>query len=543
MRRLAPERPVLLPLSLAAALLVGACSATDSRVEADSGQRLDDVTATSDSSSTGSSSSGSSSGDSLDWSECGGPQIECARLEVPLDHSDPSLGTLSLAVTRRLADDEEHRIGSLLVNPGGPGVGTSFLAESAEFIYGQDLLDRFDIVAMDPRGVGESEPVVDCVDEYDPYFSPDPTPDDAAERQVLVDASAEFAAACADRVGTDLLQHVSTIDAARDFDLLRQALGETKISYFGFSYGSQLGATWLSMFPDTVRAAVLDSASAPDPSDDQAIEDAVALDRAFRSFLDDCAADTSCAFHSDGDPESAYNALLDQLDADPIVVDPDRTPVNEAVTVIATLAALYDSSSWPDLARALDAARDGDGSRLLSAYDDYLMRQPDGTYDNSFEGLLAINCIDDPGPHPGGLRRALGPHRRRRSPPRALRAPALRLCRLAGAVRGADHDRREGCRPGAGDRSDRRSGHLDRIVPGDGRRARRWGPRHRRGRPTHRLRRQRLRRRSGRAVPRGVGRPRGRHVLPVSRVGRFTGSRVSGSLEPRPWPTRRVRHR
>ncbi len=336
--------------------------------------------------------------ESLDWSECG-DRLECASIEVPLVHADPAAATITLPLMRHLAGDADERIGTLLVNPGGPGVGGLFLAEFADQIYDEVLLERFDILAWDPRGVGGSEPPVECVDELDPFFSIDPTADTEAERAALDDIGKEFAEACATNTSEGLLANISTRDAAMDMDLIRRSLGEETISYFGFSYGSELGATWATLYPDTVRAAVLDSASAPNADGaEQAVEDAVALERVFTAFLNDCADDPSCAFHSDGNPASAFTDLMAALEQDPLEVDPDRPAVNEAIALFAVISALYDSESWPDLARQLDEARDGDGAGLLDAYDQYLLRNPDGTYGNEFEALLAINCLDQPGP-------------------------------------------------------------------------------------------------------------------------------------------------
>ena len=150
-----------------------------------------------------------------------------------------------------------------LVNPGGPGFGGTDLAFSATNIYNKALLDHFDIVAWDPRGTGESTPYIDCVSNYDHYFnSVDITPDTPDERQQIVDLAEEFTDDCVANNAT-LLPYVGTNSSARDMDSIRRALGEATISYFGFSYGSELGATWSTLFPETVRAAVLDGASDP----------------------------------------------------------------------------------------------------------------------------------------------------------------------------------------------------------------------------------------------------------------------------------------
>jgi pimeloyl-ACP methyl ester carboxylesterase len=329
----------------------------------------------------------------IEWQPCG-PQRECGRLSVPLDHDRPDAGTISLAVVRRLADDPTRRIGSLLVNPGGPGFGGTVLVESAELVYSAELLERFDIVGWDPRGTGDSTPAVDCVDDYDPYFALDPSPDDRAERTALLRATNEFGARCAERSG-DLLRYVSTEASARDMDLLRQALGEDEISYFGFSYGSELGATWVTLYPDTVRAAVLDGAV--DPTADvleRARQQAAGFEAAFEDFLADCSARVDCPLQRHGDPAPVVDGLLERLDASPLPVDPTRTPVTPGVAATAIVNALYSDTSWPILADALSSAVDGDGAPLLALYDQYYQRRADGSYGDELEAYYATMCLD-----------------------------------------------------------------------------------------------------------------------------------------------------
>ena len=182
-------------------------------------------------------------------------------------------------------------------------------------------------------------------------------------------------------------------------DALRQALGEPKVSYFGFSYGSELGATWATMFPDTVRAAVLDGAANPNVGwEAEKTEQAVGLERAFLTVMQSCAADPGCPFYNGGDPVSAYEALSASLDATPVTGDPTRPPANQSVLFYATLVALRDSNGWDELYRALAAAQKGDVSGLFALYDAYVRRAADGTFSNAVEAFVAIDCLDDPGP-------------------------------------------------------------------------------------------------------------------------------------------------
>lgn len=328
----------------------------------------------------------------IDW----GDGIEEGTLVVPLDYDDPNGDEIVLYVVRHRAVDPQRRIGTLLVNPGGPGFGGTVLAFNADGIYGQALLDRFDIVGWDPRGTGSSEPPVDCVEDYDRYFGLDSSPDTEAERQDLIDAGTEFAEGCQANSGS-VLAHLSTANSARDMNAVREALGEQKISYFGFSYGSELGATWATLFPDTVRAAVLDGAIDPTVGYlQQNIQQAAGFDAAFDEFLAQCSTDSSCAFHNDGNAEDAFDELSAAIDANPVSVSPDRTEVTQGVLITAVAQAMYDQSFWPRLELALADLQEGDGRGTLDLYDDYFGYQF-GEWGNELEAYFAINCLDDPG--------------------------------------------------------------------------------------------------------------------------------------------------
>lgn len=332
---------------------------------------------------------------SIAWtSDPNDDRVQTGSLAVPIDYSDPSKGTIDLALARHLADPD-RRIGSLLVNPGGPGFSGLYLATDASSTYSQTLVDHFDIVAWDPRGVGESQLAIDCIDDYDRFYATsDITPDDTAERTYLVNLADEFATACATK-NADIIEYVGTNNTARDMDRIRQALGEEKISYFGFSYGSELGATWATLFPDTVRAAVLDGAS--DPNADfieSGLQQSAGFERTLATFLAQCGADTSCAFHNRGDAEGAFDELMTSLDQEPIASMSGRPDINLQVAITAVSLAMYSDTLWDWLADALASAQDGDGSGLLDLYDAYYDRLDDGTWSNSLEAFQTIYCMD-----------------------------------------------------------------------------------------------------------------------------------------------------
>ena len=332
----------------------------------------------------------------IDWSSCG-DNLDCGTLNVPYDYDKPYIGEFTLHITRHNALDPSRRIGSLLVNPGGPGSEAQFLAEMATQIYGKAITDFFDIVAWDPRGTGASTPFIDCVDEYDSIPPVDVTPDNQAEHDALVAEAQKFVDDC-ERNSGEILPYVSTQASATDMDTIRRALGEDKISYFGFSYGSELGATWATMFPSTVRAAVLDGAAAVNQTrlDDSLIQ-IKGFEATFNTFLKRCAGDRSCAFYNNGDPAGAYDALVRAVDANPVYVTEGRTPVDQAVLETAVSQSMYDSATWFMLEQGLADLQNGDGTRILQLNDDYFRRNPDGTYPNLLEAFIAITCLDDPG--------------------------------------------------------------------------------------------------------------------------------------------------
>ena len=334
------------------------------------------------------------------WTACDGStntEVECGNIEVPFDYADPEQGSFVLYVKKHNAASPADRIGSMMVNPGGPGFGGSSLADDAQYYFSQDLIDRFDIIAWDPRGTGESTPAVNCVDTFDEYFGLDSPPETPDEKQALIDASQAFNDKCAENSGT-ILPYISTQASAQDINSLRLALGEEKVSFFGFSYGSELGTTWATMFPETVRAIVVDGAVDPNASStEEGMNQAKGFEGQLATFLKQCSEKTTCAFHNGGKAESAFDQLVLDIDTTPLEVSKDRTPVTQGVLFTAVAQAMYSDYYWPQLSEALSEAQNGDGKGILQLYDDYYQRKDDGTYGNELEAFLAISCLDDPG--------------------------------------------------------------------------------------------------------------------------------------------------
>lgn len=387
------------PLAVVAVALVLAACTTDSQVTpGSSSQQTSGSGEGSDpDSNPGTDTSSGAAPTTLEWTDFGeSGRVQTSSLEVPVDPDDPSKGTFDLHLARHLADPDQ-RIGSLLVNPGGPGFGGSDFAIYATQVYSQTLTDRFDIVGWDPRGTGLSTPAIDCIDDYDRFYTGvDITPDTPAERQKPIDLAKEFAGEC---VANDevALAHVGTNASARDMDAIRVALGEDTISYFGFSYGSELGATWATLFPDTVRAAVLDGAADPNAGQlDAGLQQAKGFERSLQTFLDRCSDDPDCAFHSNGDAAGSFDDLMADIDDRPVPTTSGRPDLDRAMAITAVAQAMYSPSRWPDLEQGLADARDGDGRTMLALFDSYFERNEDGTWPNPLEAFQVISCADDP---------------------------------------------------------------------------------------------------------------------------------------------------
>jgi pimeloyl-ACP methyl ester carboxylesterase len=330
----------------------------------------------------------------LGWKPCGG--LYCATLTVPIDYAHPSAGAIQLALSRELTTRSPN-LGEVVVNPGGPGAsGIQFIDAAGSFVR-EALGNEFDVVSFDPRGVGSSVPIR-CLSsaQLDQWvaFEADPqSPSAVAQQDQLAKG---FAAGCEAKAGA-LLAHVSTVDTARDLDVLRAVLGESKLTYIGFSYGTFLGAIYAQLFPQNVRALVLDGAVDPAAS---AVEldsvQAQGFEVALKAWIANCVPSAKCPIGtSAATAEQRLDAWLATLRAAPIAAPNGRT-LTWALAVQGIAAALYTPADWQPLTLSLTAAMHGNPQGLLTLSDQLDGRQSDGSYDNLIESNMAINCVDRP---------------------------------------------------------------------------------------------------------------------------------------------------
>ncbi|MFE6284670.1 alpha/beta hydrolase [Streptomyces sp. NPDC057877] len=374
-------------LGVAALLLGTGCSG---------GGSSDDGPSPGDGSAASSSSRDTSAPDvpELDWGGCEatddapapGDEWQCATLKAPLNWSQPDGETIDLALIRAKATGDD-RIGSLLFNFGGPGgSGVSMLPSYAS--TASLLRDRYDLVSWDPRGVGASGGIRCRSDkEIQAAESVDVTPDTPAEEQAYFKDAADFGKGCAQGAGK-LLGHVSTTDTARDMDLMRQALGDDRMHYFGISYGTELGGVYAHLFPDKVGRMTLDAVV--DPAADSvghAKNQTTGFQRALDDYLKSRGEDPRQGTREIAD-------LLERIDAEPLSTSSGRK-LTQTLAVTGIVLPLYSKSSWPTLTSALEAAEQGDGTALLALADGYNERDPSGNYGTTTHSQRVISCLDD----------------------------------------------------------------------------------------------------------------------------------------------------
>jgi pimeloyl-ACP methyl ester carboxylesterase len=336
----------------------------------------------------------------LSWQACG-EGFECATAELPIDYRRPRGETLGVAVTRLPARDRERRIGSLFVNFGGPGGDAVASLQAFGAGLFQVLNERFDIVGFDPRGTGQTDYAIDCGVNQETlgiYRKPFTTPENVDPERLLADAE-EYVAACVAK-NPKILPYASTATAARDMDALRAAVGDAKLTYLGFSYGTFLGATYASLFPKKYRALVLDGALDPDayinrPTDALLAQNA-GFERAFARFFQACAVDqAACLGFGGADPHAAFDMLVASANEAPLPsFGDDPRPVTGDDILAGSILTLYAKQNWPLLALGLAVASQGDGTvmRFLSNF--FYGWLGDGTYDPGLDRYFALSAIE-----------------------------------------------------------------------------------------------------------------------------------------------------
>jgi pimeloyl-ACP methyl ester carboxylesterase len=324
----------------------------------------------------------------LVWLPCNG-DLQCATLDVPLDYANPGGATIGIAVERHPAEDPAARIGSLVIDPGGPGVsGIDDMTNELDSLTPQ-LLDDFDIVVFDPRGVQRSDPVT-CGTATGSAPS-DPAPSTPSEQAATIEGLRQFATDC-EKNSPALLPYVGSVDAARDMDRLRQALGDGGLTYMGQSYGTLLGLTYASLFPTHIRAMVLDSVIDPALTFDQITQgQAEGFEAMLNAFFAWCTGSTACAWHPGADPTAALVALLGTAATNPAPAG-NGSVAGEGELYDAVLDSLYSQTDWPELGSALAADAAGNGAPVLALSNHYNT----GGSTNADDAATAIDCLDHP---------------------------------------------------------------------------------------------------------------------------------------------------
>ncbi len=332
------------------------------------------------------------------WEDCE-EGFSCATVEVPLDYNDPGRESIEIAAIRsETAGDAQ---GTILINPGGPGgSGFNIVKDSLDYVTSDRLRENYDILGFDPRGVNRSSAVQCYTDAEQDEARQESYPADASEEELLalISADAEvYATMCADRTG-ELLGFVDTRSAARDMDILRALVGDSSLNYLGFSYGTQLGATYADLFPEHSGRLVLDGAIDPSLSNEEiTLGQAVGFERAVRAYVADCQQDQNCPYTGTvDDGVRQIQELFAAVEREPMTAA-DGRDVPVSTFVQGFILPLYDNSNWPVLTQSVEDALDGDPTAMLYLADLSAERGPDGTYEtNSTSAFLAVNCLDYP---------------------------------------------------------------------------------------------------------------------------------------------------
>jgi pimeloyl-ACP methyl ester carboxylesterase len=331
----------------------------------------------------------------IDWKSCY-QDFQCATLAVPIDYTKLSTGTFEIALLKYEARTSK-KLGSLIVNPGGPGGSGVDYAYAAEYIFSPAILDRYDIVGFDPRGVSRSAPIRCLSDkELDANNNSDSKPDNEKEFQQILSDTKKYVKKC--KAKNKHLTAYSTANAARDMDILRETLGDKQLNYLGKSYGTYLGTLYAHFFPDKIGRVVLDGAVDLTISNfEQSLTQAVGFDHAFVSFARDCNTKTNCPLPLGKDAAIAeMERLFEITSKKPLQTKSSKRTLSETMMVLGTASAMYESETgWPKLRKAIAQAQNGYGDRFLELADEYTGRQSDGSYpNNEFDSGAVIDCLD-----------------------------------------------------------------------------------------------------------------------------------------------------
>jgi pimeloyl-ACP methyl ester carboxylesterase len=331
----------------------------------------------------------------IDWKICR-QEFQCATLAVPIDYKKLSTGTFEIALLKYEARTSK-KLGSLIVNPGGPGGSGVDYAYAAEYIFSPAILDRYDIVGFDPRGVSRSAPIRCLTDkELDANNNSDSKPDNEAEFQQILQDTKKYVEKCKDK--NRYLTSYSTANVARDLDILREAVGDKQLNFMGKSYGTYLGTLYAQFFPEKVGRVVLDGAVDPSISNfQQTLTQAIGFDQAFSSFAKDCASKKNCMLPKGKEAAIAeMQKLFARAAKEPLPTKSSNRTLSETLMVLGTASAMYDSATgWPKLRKAITEAQTGSGDKFLKLADEYTGRQKNGSYpNNEFDSGAVIDCLD-----------------------------------------------------------------------------------------------------------------------------------------------------
>ncbi len=331
----------------------------------------------------------------INWKSCR-QDFKCATLAVPIDYKNLATGTFEIALLKYEARTSK-KLGSLIVNPGGPGGSGVDYAYAAEYIFSPAILDRYDIVGFDPRGVSRSAPIRCLTDkELDANNNSDSKPDNEKEFKQILNDTKKYVEKC--KAKNKYLSSYSTANVARDMDILRKAVGDKQLNYMGKSYGTYLGTLYAHFFPDKVGLVVLDGAVDPTISNfEQSLTQAVGFDHAFTSFAKDCNKKANCPLPAgEGAGIAEMQKLFEIAAKKPLPTKSSKRTLSETMMVLGTASAMYESETgWPKLRKAIAQAQKGYGDEFLKLADEYTGRQSDGSYpNNEFDSGAVIDCLD-----------------------------------------------------------------------------------------------------------------------------------------------------